>query len=96
MRISLNWPHVLKLGRFARFWLAYFVTVLVMAWAFRGAVARPDEIVFLLLLPWPFVAAYALLCLALAWVKLILTGGAAPAERSRPRRATGPWGRVEG
>lgn len=88
MRITLNWPHVALWGRFARFWAVYLVGCLVMGWATRGITPRSDELLFLALLPLPFVAAYALLCLLAAWLGVLMAGPAGPAAdtRAAPRR----------
>ena len=67
--ISLNKPHVALLGRFVRWWLSYWVTCLVIGFWLRPGL---DEVVYLLLLPVPLIAAYAVGCLGLAALRVWL------------------------
>ena len=85
--VTINWAHVVLLGRFARWWGVYVVGCLILGW---GLNPRLDEVLFVTFLPVPFVAAYAVLCLLVAWLRVLIMGGVgAPAapyrtESSRP------------
>lgn len=67
--ISLNRAHVSGLKKALGLWLG-FVGFGLIAGAALGP--RPDEIAFMVMLPLPFIAAYAAYCLGLAILKALL------------------------
>lgn len=71
--ISLNKPHAVLWGRFARWWLAYVAVGLILGWRLGP---RLDEFLFVLFLPLVIAVPWAILSLALAWLKLTACGGA--------------------
>lgn len=79
MRIIVDWSHVTLLLQYARLWLLYVLGLVFLGWSFGP---RLDEVVFVALLPIPFVIAYAAGCLAVAWLRVLMAGGGAAAPGS--------------
>lgn len=67
--ISLNPQHVAGLKKALGLWLGFVAFGLVLG---AGLGPRPDEIAFMVLLPLPFVAAYATWCFLVACLKLVM------------------------
>lgn len=71
MRITPNWPHIALWGRLTRFWATYVAAGLIMGWSLGP---RVDEVIFVALLPLPFVVIYAVGCLVVAWLRVLMAG----------------------
>jgi len=71
-RIQIDKQHVMLWLRWLKAWLAFVGVALVFGWHLKP---RMDEVVFILLLPVPVVAVYALGCLAIAALKALWTIG---------------------
>ena len=83
MRITLNMDHVALLGRWTLWWLTYVAGIIVFGLGFR-ITPRIDELIVVTLLPVPLVIAYALGCLALAWLRLMAAGAGSCIRAARP------------
>lgn len=66
--IGLNWTHVTACKRILMAWLGFVVFGLILGAHLQP---RPDEIVFMLFVPLPLIALYALGCLALGYLRLL-------------------------
>lgn len=66
--ITLNKTHVTQLKRALIVWLGFVACGLIFGAHLKP---RPDEIAFMILLPIPFVAVYAVGCLALAILRIL-------------------------
>jgi hypothetical protein len=73
--ISLNREHVALLGRATRWWLSYVAFCVVAGW---GLGPRWDEVLTLTLLPLGVLLPYAVGCLAVAALRVLLVGPWSP------------------
>ena len=67
LSVSLNKPHLARLGIFAVWWAIYLTIALIAGWRLQP---RGDEILFVATLPLWLLVPYAVACFAIALIKL--------------------------
>lgn len=89
-KITLNEPHLRKVGYYLLLYAIYFVYGLIAGWHLKP---RADEIIFMLTLPLWILVPYTIGCLAVVAVKALWPVRTEPgAWRWRRRRLTGDDG----